>query len=208
MHVEHTARFARELYTVADGVWSLVGNGLSNQSFVRGPEGIIAIDTGESYQEMASALDALRTVTDEPVVAVLYTHFHYVAGTSAIVEREPVGAIHGHARIAQNRVRSAGEIGPTYGRGLVEQFATSLPPDGPDGLVGVGLGQSYRDPAHAPHTPGHVPCTDTFDAACTLRVAGLDVEVWPAPSDADDSVTYWFRDLGVAVHNQIGRAHV
>ena len=86
---EHTARFARRLYTVADGVWCLVGNGLSNQSFVRGPDGIIAIDTGESVEEMRSALAELRHVTDAPIVAVLYTHFHYVGGTTAITGAEP-----------------------------------------------------------------------------------------------------------------------
>ena len=33
-----------------------MGNGLSNQTFVEGPEGIIAIDTGESVQEMREAI--------------------------------------------------------------------------------------------------------------------------------------------------------
>ena len=59
----------------------MVGNGLSNQTFVEAPDGIIAIDTGESVQEMAAALAALREHTDRPIVAVIYTHFHYVAGT-------------------------------------------------------------------------------------------------------------------------------
>ncbi len=201
MMFEQTERLRRHWYEVGDDAWCLVGNGLSNQSFVRGPEGIIAIDTGESVEEMRLALAELRRVTDEPVVAVLYTHFHYVNGTSAITDTEPVTAIHGHARIAHNLERAASEIAPAYARGLIEQFGVVLPTDGPDGLAGVGLGLAYRMPEHAPFTPGHVPATHTFDGACTLSVAGLDVHVHPAPSDADDSVTYWFPDLGVAVHN-------
>lgn len=201
MMFEHRERLARRWYTVRDGVWCLVGNGLSNQTFVRGPEGIIAIDTGESVQEMQAALAELRAVTAEPIVAVLYTHFHYINGTSAIVDTEPVTAIHGHSRIAMNLGRAAAEIGPTYSRGLVEQFGVRMPVDGPDGLVGVGLGHAYRNPEHAPFTPGYLPVTHPFDGACTLRVAGLEVHVQPAPSDADDSVTYWFPALGVAVHN-------
>lgn len=200
---EQTERLERRWYAVGGDAWCLVGNGLSNQSFVRGPDGIIAIDTGESVEEMRSALDELRRVTVEPIVAVLYTHFHYVNGTTAITDTEPVGAIHGHARIAQNRDRSASEIAPAYARGLVEQFGVMLPPDGPDGLVGVGLGLAYRQPEHAPFTAGHVPATDTFGGACTLRVAGLEVHAHPAPSDADDSVTYWFPELGIAVHNLV-----
>lgn len=200
---EQTERLRRRWFEVADGAWCLVGNGLSNQSFVRGPEGIIAIDTGESVEEMQAALDELRRVTDEPIVAVLYTHFHYVNGTAAITGVEPVRDIHGHARIAVNLDRSASEIAPAYGRGIVEQFGLTLPDDGPDGLVGVGLGLSFRQPDHAPFTPGYVPATRTFDDACTREVAGLEVHVQPAPSDADDSVTYWFPELGIAVHNLV-----
>eukprot|EP01036_Dinobryon_divergens_P040332 gene40332-53308_t len=59
--LEQSARMVRKLYDVAPGVWTLVGNGLSNQSFIEGPEGVIAIDTGESNQEMAAALRELRT---------------------------------------------------------------------------------------------------------------------------------------------------
>ncbi len=203
MMFEQVARLERHWYTPADGVWCLVGNGLSNQTFVRGPEGIIAIDTGESVEEMTAALAELRAVTDEPIVAVLYTHFHYINGTTAITATEPVGAIHGHERIAGNLARSGGEIGPAYGRGIVEQFALALPVEGPDASVGVGLGLGYRNPVHAPYTDGHVPANQTFGGSCRLRVAGLDVDVEPAPSDADDSVTYWFPELGVAVHNLV-----
>ena len=52
MHVEHTARFTRRFHEVTDGVWCLVGNGLSNQTFIEGPAGLICIDTGESIEEM------------------------------------------------------------------------------------------------------------------------------------------------------------
>ena len=70
--IEHTARLERRFYTLGEHAWSLVGNGLSNQTFVEGPEGIIAIDTGECVEEMRAALVELRRVTDKPVVACLY----------------------------------------------------------------------------------------------------------------------------------------
>jgi len=199
----HTDRLRRELYPLGENAWTLVGNGLSNQTFVRGPRGIIAIDTGESVEEMRAALAALREVASEPIVAVLYTHFHYVGGTTAITESEPVESIIGHERIASNLSRSATEIAPTYSRGLVEQFAVSLDGDGPDGLVNVGLGRSYRFAEHAPHTIGHVPATVTFGDESVFQVAGLEVMARPAPSDADDSVTFWFPELSLAVHNLV-----
>lgn len=205
-HAEQSEILRREFYEVCTGVWTLVGNGLSNQTFIEGPDGIIAIDTGESTQEMREAIAELRKVTSRPIVAVMYTHFHYVGGTAAVFEDCDDSAnieIFGHEKVAFNRARTATEIATTYGRGLVEQFALMLPENGPDGLVNVGLGHFYRNPAHAPYTTTFIPPTTTFGASATLQVAGLTVEVTHAPSDADDSVTYWFSSLGVAVHNLV-----
>lgn len=201
---EQVARLERKFYTVRPGVWTLVGNGLSNQTFIEGPGGIIAIDTGECVEEMQTALKELRLHTDVPIVAVLYTHFHYVSGTTAI--DSPSGTslpVYGHERIVSNIARASGEIGPSYARGLVQQFGTALPVDGPDGLVSVGLGLSYRNPDHRPFTPGFIPPTTTLKGGESLSIAGLRVEVSYAPSDADDSLTYWFPDLGVCVQNNV-----
>ena len=210
-HVEQSEVLRRKFYEVRPGVWTLVGNGLSNQTFVEGPDGIIAIDTGESTEEMREAIAELRSVTDRPIVAVLYTHFHYVGGTEAVFEDRLAQGItdprdihiYGHEKVAYNRSRTATEIATTYGRGLVEQFAIMLPEKGPDGLVNVGLGHFYRNPDHAPFTSVFVPPSRTFGDSAELEVAGLSIEVTHAPSDADDSVTFWFKSLGVAVHNLV-----
>ncbi|MFY7853606.1 MAG: MBL fold metallo-hydrolase, partial [Brevundimonas sp.] len=121
--LEQSARMVRRLYDVAPGVWTLVGNGLSNQTFIEGPEGVIAIDTGESNEEMAAALAELRTRTQAPVVAVMYTHFHYVNGTRAIfAEGGRDLPVYGHERIPLNLARVSTEIAPAYSSGLIHQF--------------------------------------------------------------------------------------
>ena len=203
--VGHSSRLKRNFYQVGEKVWCLVGNGLSNQTFIDAPDGIIAIDTGESNEEMLAAMAELRQQTTKPIVAVLYTHFHYVAGTQAALDAFPDQEIkiYGHEKIAYNRVRTATEIAPAYSRGLVEQFAITLPAEGKDGNVNVGLGRFYRNPEHKTQTNGFIAPTETFNGACTIKVAGLEIDVMPAPSDADDSVTYWFRSLGCAVNNLV-----
>jgi alkyl sulfatase BDS1-like metallo-beta-lactamase superfamily hydrolase len=200
--IEQASRVAERFEEVREGVWSFVGNGLSNQTFVRGPLGVIAIDTGESTQEMQCAIDRLREKTDAPIVAVIYTHFHYVAGTAAIPGSESL-PIWSHARVVTNRQRTGGEIAPMYQRGLVQQFGIRMPLEGPDGVVSVGLGPFFRNPAHAPFTTGFVPPTNVFDSPTSSTIAGLQVEFMPASSDADDSVTIWFPQLGVAVNNLV-----
>ena len=203
--IAHGERLARRFYPVGEHAWCLVGNGLSNQTFVRGPAGIIAIDTGESNEEMASALEALRTVTDEPIVAVIYTHFHYVNGTEAIRSAHPAQPleIYGHTGIAANLKRFGGEIAPRSGRGLVHQFGMMLPDEGPDAHLHCGLGRFYRNPEHAPFTPGYLPATHPIDAATRLEIAGLTVDITPAPSDATDSITIYFPTLRLCVNNLV-----
>lgn len=204
-HLANTARFEPRLERPAPSVWTVVGHGLSNQTFVEGPDGLIAIDTGECVEEMAAALALVREDTDKPIVAVIYSHFHYVFGTSALGAEGPIDDVEiwGHAGIADNLARSTAEIGPAYGRGIVEQFGLALPADGPDSVANVGLGNAFRNPGHAPFTPGHAPATRTFTAETRATIGGLDTVLTPAPSDADDSITIWFPELGLCVQNLV-----
>lgn len=200
--IDHSARLERRFWTVADGVWCFVGNGLSNQTFVEGPHGVIAIDTGECVEEMAAAIAELRTVTERPIVAVIYSHFHYANGTAAILDDSPGPLpVWGHAGIAGNLARMGAEVGPVARRGLIEQFGVQLPTEGEDGLVNVGLGLAYRNHDHAPFTPGFIPPDHTLTETTVTTIAGLEVEMRPAPSDADDNITIWFPSLGLCVNN-------
>lgn len=199
--VQHMERLAERLYAVGDNAWCMVGNGLSNQTFVKGPEGLIAIDTGESNEEMTAAVAALREHTDEPIVAVIYTHFHYVNGTAAVVEAGSDVPIWGHQDIDTNLSRMAADVGPVAARGLIGQFGMSLPTEGPDGLVGGGLGRFYRNPAHGRGTPGYIPVTHPVTDSVTATIAGLSVTMTHAPSDANDNINIFIPELSLCVNN-------
>lgn len=200
--IDHLQRLDLKMHTVGEHCWCIVGNGLSNQTFVRGPQGIIAIDTGESIEEMDAALAMLNSVVDEPIVACIYSHFHYVNGTKALLRGGHLD-IYGHADIAANLARFGGEIAPRSGRGMVHQFGTLLPEEGADALLHCGLGLFYRNPAHAPFSAGYVPAHHTFTDHLITEIAGLRVEMYHAPSDANDSITIWFPELGLCVNNLV-----
>ena len=209
VHAGHAAQsevIKTEFYEVRRGVWCLVGNGLSNQTFIDAPEGIIAVDTGESIEEMREALRRLREKTSTPIAAVIYTHFHYVEGTKAIFEEGnhvlPL-PIYGHEKIAFNKSRTLGEISPAYSRGLVEQFAMVMPTQGPDAIVNVGLGYFLRNPSHAPFTPGYIAATHLLGERDSLNIAGLKVEAVYSPSDSDDSINFYFPEIGTCLHNSV-----
>lgn len=194
-------RLDERLYAVGPNAWCYVGNGLSNQTFVQGPEGVIVIDTGECVEEMEAALAVFRTVCSDPIVACIYSHFHYIGGTTALLRENPDLILWGHAGIPGNLRRFSGEVGPRGSRGLAHQFGVLLPEAGEDGLVNVGLGRFFRNPNHAPFTPGYVPAQHEFDEPTEITLAGLPVTLLPAPSDATDSVTIWFPSLSLAVNN-------
>ena len=205
-HASQSDVIRSEFYEVRAGVWCFVGNGLSNQTFIDAPEGIIAVDTGESIEEMRAALRQLRDITDAPIAAVIYTHFHYVEGTKAILEEGNHAMplpIYGHEKIAFNKARTLGEISPAYSRGLVEQFAIVMPTEGPDATVNVGLGFFYKNPAHAPFTPGHIPVTEELGDSGSLTIAGMPVQYKYSPSDSDDSINFYFPTIGTCVHNSV-----
>lgn len=203
--VGHSRRLEKRLWNIAEGVWCFVGNGLSNQTFVEGPEGLIVIDTGECIEEMTEALFVIRKETQAPIAAVIYTHFHYVAGTEAIFsneERDDI-PIWGHERITMNRRSYGTELSSVASRGLIHQFGIALPESGIDSVINVGLGLAYRNPEHAPFTPGFIEPNETFSEPVSVQIAGLEVHMSPAPSDADDSITIWFPNLGVCVNNLV-----
>ena len=203
----HLARLAPKLYEIGEHAWCVVGNGLSNQTFIEGPDGIIAIDSGDCVEEMAAAIAQLRTVSDRPIVAAMYSHFHYVDGTRAILDEtgaDPSALpIWGHERIADNRRRFGGEVAGRSRRGLVHQFGMMLPSEGPDALLHVGLGRFFSNPEHRPSTRGYLPVTHPLSDRLATTIAGLEVEITHAPSDSDDSTTIWFPDLGICVNNLV-----
>ena len=173
--IKHSARLEKKLWNVSSGVWCLVGNGLSNQTFIEGPEGLIIIDTGECIEEMDEALLAIRKETQSPIAAIIYTHFHYVGGTKAIFtsEQRTNIPIWGHKRIGINRRSYGTELSAVASRGLIHQFGIALPDSGSDAVINVGLGKSYRNPDHAPFTPGFVEPNQTFAEATVAEIAGL-----------------------------------
>ncbi len=201
--IAHTERLRRRLWRVNEHVHCMVGNGLANISFVEAPDGLVVIDTGECVEECAAALAEVRKLTQAPIAAAIYTHFHYVSGTAALLRENPELEIWGHEGIVENRRRMGFDVGPAALRGLVAQFGVMLPAEGADAPPNVGLGLAFSMPQHAPHTPGFVPAQHEIRKPMRARIAGLDFEFTPAPSDADDSITVWIPEYGVCINNLV-----
>ena len=98
-----------EAMPVAAGVYLLKGSGgepdnanlgrIGNAGFIVGESGVVAIDTGVSYQHGVALLAAIRRVTDKPVRLALITHTRqeFLFGAAAFRERGIPVAMHTRA---------------------------------------------------------------------------------------------------------------
>ena len=80
-----------------------------NQGFMNNPgviltsKGVVIIDPGASVQSGEMVLRRLKTISQQPVVAVFNTHIHgdHWLGNQAIKEAYPKAVIYGHPRMIE-----------------------------------------------------------------------------------------------------------
>lgn len=199
-HVEYEAK----LNKVTDRVYCAQGNGMSNSSMIIGETGIIVIDTGSSNEEMQLNMDMYRTVTDKPVVAVMFTHDHFSNGTEAVVGKgNPNNVpIIGLSNFSEG---SSAEY-LMYGSRALRMFGMMLGMQGPDGSVGGGDGPFFVNPSLTTSTNGFI-APNTFipidQTTTTMNIDGVNVEFWPMTADTSTSMNFYLPDLKVAITNSV-----
>lgn len=53
-----------------------IGFAIANSILLEAPEGLIVVDTTESAQAAREVLQEFRKVSNKPIKAIIYTHFH------------------------------------------------------------------------------------------------------------------------------------
>jgi glyoxylase-like metal-dependent hydrolase (beta-lactamase superfamily II) len=127
-----------------EGIWVFGGYALAPISIIDTEEGLIAFDTGDTKHDGEILLEAIRTVSDKPIKAIIYGHSHTVFGAGVLAEgREDIPVI-GHPNlnaVVEANIRSAGapayfpEIGPYLTARMLIQFNAFMPDKGPDAWV-------------------------------------------------------------------------
>jgi alkyl sulfatase BDS1-like metallo-beta-lactamase superfamily hydrolase len=182
---------------VAEGVWQMVGHSLNAPVVIEGDDGLIVWDTGESVDEGKRLLADIRKLSAKPIKAIVYSHSHYVNGTSAVAPSADTMVI-GHPALNANRQTSGAgsyfpELTPIQIARALEQFHTLLPKEGPDAPV---VGAIY--PAASPFVPVNRPVQDGE----IVTVAGVRMQFFTRyGSDTDDTINVWLPDRKVALTN-------
>jgi len=199
----HTQVFAQQVYRVADNVYSAVGWQLGNVVMIEAPQGLIIVDTGESVSESRKIMAEFRKLTDKPVKAVVYTHFHpdHINGVQAFVSREQVERgevqIYAHETLLQNVVAQGALVGPILGVRSAYSFGSFLPASDQEGM-NAGIG-----PLAQPEASSFIAPTVTFGERLDTNIAGLDVQFLHVPSEAPDEIVLYLPDNRVLISAEV-----
>ena len=107
-------------------------------------EGLILFEPGDTKHDGELLLEALRTVSDKPVKAIIYGHSHTCMGAGVLAEGNEDVMIIGHPglnAVVEQNAKAAGtpayfqELGPYLTARTLIQFNAFMPSEGPDAWV-------------------------------------------------------------------------
>ncbi len=181
----------------ADGIWVFGGYGLAPISVIDTDEGLIAFDTGDTKHDGELLLEAIRTVSDKPIRAIIYGHSHTAFGAGVLAEGQDDLTIIGHPNlnaVVEANAKAAGfpayypEIGPYLtARGLI-QFNAFMPDEGPDAwVVPTTLPEDF--------TLAYLPVNTPVEDGQEMTVLGQKMQFF-TKYGSDDKVhtTVWLPD--------------
>ena len=200
---EHTRHFNQKVYQVADNVWSAVGWNLANSVMIEAPEGLIIVDTGESVDQSRKVLAEFRKISDKPIKAIVYTHFHpdHINGVKAFVSEEQVKSgevrIYAQETLLDNVVTQGSLVGPILAMRSGYSFGVALS-DEDKRDMNAGLGPLAHEGASTFIAP-----TDTFRDSLDTTIAGLKVQFLHVPSEAPDEIVLYLPDNRVLISAEV-----
>ena len=180
------------LAKVGSRTWSAMGFG-GNINFIEGDDGVVIVNTGSFVEWTEKARDAFRQVSDKPFVAVIYTHGYsdHTGGVRALI---PPGGEKGVDIYANGIWRAyVGQATSPMQPEVIMRGAAQLGwllPQGPDASVGSALSRYMPSLG----STSYLAPTVSVDAPIQVTIAGVKLELIPAPHDLDDGLMVWLPD--------------
>ena len=184
---------------VSPRVWVSVGEDVSNVSMIKGKDGIVLVDTGQSPERLATILSEFRKVApkdDYPIKTVIYTHGHgdHTGGSPALqVENAtpPVWAMSNFG--SENVPFETSGLQPLFKSRGAMQGGFLLPPEKRicNGIAPVRYPKGGG--ANFGIKPGIVmPDHLLKEKSTMISVAGLELMLFATPGETDDALSVWF----------------
>jgi len=176
------------------GIWVFGGYGLAPMSIIEAQDGLIAFDTGDTKHDGELMFEALRTVSDKPVKAIIYGHSHTCFGAGVLAEGNTDVVVIGHPNLNAVVKQNAGgapayypEIGPYLTARALIQFNAYMPDKGSDAYV-VPTNLTAADSAF-------IPVNTPVEDGQEMTVLGVKMQFFTRYG-SDDKVhtTVWLPD--------------
>jgi alkyl sulfatase BDS1-like metallo-beta-lactamase superfamily hydrolase len=190
----HTAEFEKGVIEVTEGVYVAVGYALANSILIEGDDGIIIVDTTENPVAAKEIMVEFRKITDKPVKAIIYTHFHadHILGARTVAGDDNP-QVFAHALNQTLAQQSYGLLQQIITTRSVRQFGVFLPKGG---MINCGIGPRLRASGASADT--YLPPTTTVgEDPLEVTVAGVRMKMVHAVGETDDQIYIYLPDKKV-----------
>ena len=181
--------FKPRLEKMGQRVYMAFGYDYANFAFIEGDDGVIVVDTGWFSGQVQPAVDAFRSISNKPVVAVIYTHVHsdHTGGSGVFARYATDGlAVYAHEDWRERIHYDSSSVQPMIARRAFSQMGFVLP-EGPEGTVGSGIGPVARANGESSFVAPTVDVGEKFE----LVISGVRVQMWHAPADIKSNLLVW-----------------
>ena len=175
----------------------------ANIVMIVGDDGIILVDALLSPATSREVLTEFRNITDKPIRAVIYSHFHHdhVDGIKGLVTAEQVAngevAIYAHSTLMEHLVGESATLGPILGVRAGYSFGFFL--DSHD-KAGMNAGNGPL-PTGGPGS--FIAPTHIVDDALATTIAGVPLQIIHVPSEAPDELAIYLPENGVLIDTEV-----
>ncbi len=183
-----------EVVKVTDGVYQAQFFGTANIIMIEGNDGLIILESGDSYEQAKEVLEEFRKITDKPVKAVILSNSlsDHALGTRAFVEAGEDVKIFAHDSFMEEFTTQNSQLAPILNQRTAKWLGLLLPNEGDDRWVSIGISGKMKF-----GTFGFVPPTDTFDDELEIKIAGIKMKLIHHPGIHPEHIIVWFPDMKV-----------
>lgn len=200
----HTGHFEPRIYRVGTRVYSAVGWNISNIVMIEGTDGIILIDAGLSPASSREVLAEFRKITDKPIKAIIYSHFHHdhIDGIKGLVSEAQISEsgirLIAHESLLDNLTDESLLLGPILALRGGYTFGFMLNEADRKGM-NAGIG-----PLPEGGRPGSfIAPNEWVGDRLQTEIAGIALDIMHVPSEAPDELAVYLPDDNILIDTEV-----
>jgi len=186
----HSQEFKEQIIQVTDNIHVAIGYGLANSILIEGTDGVIIIDCLESFSTASRVKEAFLKISNKPVKAIIYTHFHpdHTFGAKVMAGND-TPKVYAHSTTQDHIEKLVNVIRPIITKRSYRMFGNLLDDEA---LINSGIGPFLGMDKEVKW--GALKPTHTFDDVLEIEEAGIKLKLVHAPGETDDQLFVWMEN--------------